>query len=131
MAWLITSRWRSRRGPVASRSHTPPPKSAPPNSTYALSETAISPARISGSVMSEGTAQPHRHVHAAPLGVARAPDDLTVEQPGHDRAKEAVERGEAEERHDQARHRGHRVGRPEHAVDDPGLPPDLRHGPPR
>src|SRR5580765_624651 len=131
MAWLITSRWRSRRGPVASRSHTPPPKSAPPNSTYALRETAISPARITGSVMSDGTAHPSRRVHAAPFGGPRASDDLAVEQPGHHRAEEAVERGEAEERYDEARHRCHRVGRPEHAVDDPGLPPDLRHRPPR
>ena len=33
IAWAMTSRCRPRRGPRASRSHTPPPKSAPPSST--------------------------------------------------------------------------------------------------
>ena len=29
MAWTIVSRWARCRGPLASMSHTPPPKSAP------------------------------------------------------------------------------------------------------
>ena len=31
IASAMSSRWRSWRGPRASRSHTPPPKSAPPS----------------------------------------------------------------------------------------------------
>jgi hypothetical protein len=33
MAWAMSSLWAGPRGPRLSRSHTPPPKSAPPEST--------------------------------------------------------------------------------------------------
>src|SRR5437016_1457326 len=108
MAWLITSRCRSRRGPEASRSHTPPPKSAPASSTYALSESASSPAATSGSPTS-ATTDRLGCIYPAPFGRAGTPDDLTIEQPDHDDAEEAVEQREAQEGHDETGHRRHRV----------------------
>src|SRR6266508_2039597 len=117
MAWLISSRCRSRRGPEASRSHTPPPKSAPARSTYALRESASSPARISARVNS-GTADTLGGVHPAPFAGTGAPDDLAIEEPDHYGAQEAVEQGEAQEGHDEPGHRRHRVGRAQGAVHD-------------
>src|SRR6266853_6735249 len=114
-AWAMTSRWRARRGPVASRSHTPPPKSAPPNSMYPLSASPRHAATISAR-LSSGTGHPRRRVSPGPFDGLGAADDLTVQQPHHDDAQEAVEQAEEQERHHQARHRGHRVGGPEHAM---------------
>src|SRR6266550_849796 len=128
MAWLITSRCRSRRGPEASRSHTPPPKSAPAKSTYALRESASIPARTSASVNS-GTADTLGGVHPAPFGGTGAPDDLPIEEPDHDGAEEAVEQREAQEGHDETGHRRHRVGGAQGAVHDPGLASHLGHRP--
>src|SRR3569832_2146402 len=50
IACAMRSRCCCRRGPDASRSHTPPPKSAPPNSTYAFSATTMIQAATSASV---------------------------------------------------------------------------------
>src|SRR5437867_8490467 len=50
------SRWRSPRGPSARRSHTPPPKSAPPRTAYALSATKMTPATRSARVTEHPTA---------------------------------------------------------------------------
>src|SRR3954463_4076194 len=92
IAWAITSRWRLRLGPDASRSHTPPPKSAPANRTYAFSDSASSAARISGRPTS-GTADPRRPVAPPPVGRAGTPDDLAVEQPDNDDSEKAIEQG--------------------------------------
>jgi hypothetical protein len=48
MELAINSRCSTRRGPLANRSQTPPPKSAPPMSAYAFSASTMMPATISG-----------------------------------------------------------------------------------
>src|SRR6476620_11860475 len=128
MAWAITSRCRFRRGPDASRSQTPPPKSAPANNTYALSESASTAARTSARSRS-GTSD-RGEIHPAPFAGLGAADDLSVEQPGDNDAEKTVEQGEEQEGDDQARHRGDRVRGAEHALDDPGLPANLSDRPP-
>src|SRR6185436_9412967 len=107
MACAMTSRCRFRRGPDASRSQTPPPKSAPANKTYALSDSASVAARTSGRFRS-GTS--HRgDIHPTPFTGLGAADDLPVKQPGNNHAEKTVEQGEEQEGNDQARHGGHRV----------------------
>src|SRR3954452_8939905 len=107
MAWAITSRCRFLRGPDASRSQTPPPKSAPANNTYALSDSASTAARTSARSNS-GTSD-RGDIHPAPFTGLGAADDLPVEQPCDNNAQKTVEQGEEQEGDDQARHRGHRV----------------------
>src|SRR5437879_8154043 len=121
------------RGPRASRSHTPPPKSAPASNTYALSDTTTIPASRSASVISRFPLPASRLAHGPheppdTLRHVRAAHDLTVQQPRHDRAEKAVEQREHDERHDEPRHRRHRVPGAHHAVNHPGLAPELgRH----
>src|SRR5215211_752894 len=119
-AWAMTSRWRRRRGPKASRSHTPPPKSAPPNRTYALSESASIAARMSESCTS-GTSHLPRGIDASPFCRLGASDNLAVQQPRYDHAKEAIEKREEDERDDEPRDRRNRVSCSKHSIDDPRL----------
>src|SRR3954471_16772761 len=127
MAWAITSRCRFRRGPDASRSQTPPPKSAPANNTYALSDSASTAARTSARFNS-GTSDTG-DIHPAPFTGFGAADDLPVQQPGDNYSEEAVQQGEEQEGNDQSWHRGHRVCGAQHSLDDPGLPANLSDRP--
>src|SRR3954470_11938908 len=100
-AWEMTSRWRLRRGPDASRSHTPPPKSAPPNRMYPLSDRARHPATISARPSST-TGHPPRRVEPGPFDGLGTANDLAIKEPHHDDAEEAIEQGKEQERHHQA-----------------------------
>src|SRR5215213_5812917 len=124
----MTSRCRRRRGPEASRSHTPPPKSAPPNRTYAFSENPRTAARTSESRTST-TGHLRWRVDPRPLCRLGATDDLAVEQPCYDDTKEAVEKCKDQEWHQEPRHRCHRVGCSKEAIDDPWLPSHFGHCP--
>src|SRR4051794_32782238 len=96
MASEISDRCSFRRGPLASRSHTPPPKSAPPKRTYAVSETRIAPASTAAStfgVVASGMRFPFGQPHAAPIRNRRALQDLAPHQPDHADREQDVEQG--------------------------------------
>src|SRR3954468_5392099 len=65
MAFSITVRCSARRGPVASRSQTPPPKSAPPKIRYRTSAATMAAAsRRSGGTAAHLVKQQHQHHRA-------------------------------------------------------------------
>src|SRR5690349_4277205 len=78
IAFATSSCCRFRRGPDASRSHTPPPKSAPPNSTYAFNATTMTQAATSASV---------RFIRRL---LRRRADDLLTEEVHDDQSQEHV-----------------------------------------
>src|SRR5215208_3916166 len=121
IAWAMTSRCRLRRGPEASMSQTPPPKSAPPKSTYALSDSARMAASASASWSSD-TAHDGRCVNPGPVAGLGTAKDLAIEEPSHNHSQKAVQQREQQKRHHQAGHWSNRVGGAKHALDYPGLP---------
>src|SRR6476661_764728 len=118
MACAMRSRCCCRRGPEASRSHTPPPKSAPANSTYAFSATTMIQAATSGSVrlIRQGSSR-------------RCAGDLLTQEVDDDRSQEQVQEREYQKRHHEPGHRGDGVGGSKHAIDDPGLSSYFRYRP--
>src|SRR5678816_1003272 len=118
MACATRSRCCCRRGPDASRSHTPPPKSAPPNSTYAFSATMTIQAATSARVRFIVRWSPRRRA-----------DELLTQQVHDDRSQQHVQEREDQKRHHEPRHRRDGVGRSQHAVDHPWLSADFGHRP--
>src|ERR671911_2066061 len=76
-----------------------------------------------------GTAHDGGRIHPGPLAGLGTPNNLSVEEPGYDHAEEAVQQGEEQERNHQTRHRRYRVSGAKHALDNPGLTPNLRDCP--
>src|SRR5687768_16186471 len=127
MAPAMSARCRFQRGPPARRSHTPPPKSAPPSNTYALSETITAPARSAARVAS-GMLRRHQGGRRA-LRKLGALDDLAAQEP-HDCHRECeIQQSEHQERDHEPGHRRDGVRRAEHPLDDPRLPPDFSDHP--
>src|SRR5438309_9892514 len=60
MASATARRWSAARGPLANRSQTPPPKSAPARTAYAVSASHRMPATSSALLMSLGDRQGRR-----------------------------------------------------------------------
>src|SRR4051795_12605626 len=86
MACAMRSRCCCRRGPEASRSHTPPPKSAPPNSTYVFNATTMIQAATSARV----------RLIVRPSS-RRCADDLLTQQVHDNHAEEPVQQREDQE----------------------------------
>src|SRR5687768_11392043 len=110
----MAARCSSRRGPRAKRSHTPPPKSAPPNSAYASTTTPAIAATVSAMRMS-----------VVKCSILCEPQEQRAQRD----AQEGVQHGKPDERREHVRHRRHRVACPHHAIDDPGLTPDFGYDP--
>src|SRR5687768_17368682 len=111
----MASRCLRARLPVASKSHSPPPKSAPPINAYRISAASVTIAMMSS-----------RRMLQPPF--FRFPELPPEERNQHDR-QEQVNAAEHREWHRESRHRRHGFTRFHYAVNNPRLPAEFCHEP--
>src|SRR5882724_6546445 len=120
MASAMASRCSLARGPNASKSHIPPPKSAPPISAYTMSDSKMKMAMMTSSIGCPRWLVWH--------SIGRL-QELATQQKHNNDCQKDVNHGENDERHDHPAHWCHSFMGSHHTIHYPRLASHFRHDP--